>query len=134
MRSRDWRRAPPWWPENEPWPRRADRRGWRRHRTRSSARRVFLSLLLFLVVLGAQQCMSWLSADRPFAERSPRALWAFGLVFVIVSVVSAAMRRFGLPMGDIVGAANRVADGDYSSACPSTGRRRCERSRARSTA
>jgi hypothetical protein len=33
---------------------------------------------------------------------------------VILAVVSATMRRFGLPMGDIVGAANRVADGDYS--------------------
>ncbi len=35
-------------------------------------------------------------------------------MFVIITIVSAAMRRFGFPMGDIVGAANRVADGDFS--------------------
>jgi len=75
---------------------------------------VGLSLLLFLVVLGTQQVMSWLFGGSPLPERFPRFVWALGLVFVIVTVVSATMRRFGLPMGDIVGAANRVADGDYS--------------------
>jgi two-component system sensor histidine kinase BaeS len=115
MRSRDWRRAPPWWPENEPWPPVRGSLHWRRHRTRFVRRAgAGLSLLLFLVVLGAQQVMSWFFGASPFPERFPRALWAFAVVLVIVSVVSATMRRFGLPMGDIVGAANRVADGDYS--------------------
>jgi two-component system sensor histidine kinase BaeS len=115
MRSRDWRRAPRWWPENEPWPPVRGSLQWRRQRTRFVRRAgAGLSLLLFLVVLGAQQVLSWLFGGSPFPERFPRALWAFAVVLVIVSVVSAMMRRFGLPMGDIVGAANRVADGDYS--------------------
>jgi two-component system, OmpR family, sensor histidine kinase BaeS len=116
MRSRDWRRAPPWWPENEPWPPVRGSWRWRRYRSRFIWRAgIFFSLLLFLVVLGTQQLLSWLTGGvAPSPERLPRALWAFGLVFVIVSVLSAAMRRFGLPMGDIIGAANRVADGDYS--------------------
>ena len=113
--SRHRRRAPPWWPENEPWPPVHGSLEWRRHRTRFVRRAgAGLSLLLFLVVLGTQQVMSWLFGGSPFPDRFPRALWAFGLVFVILAVVSATMRRFGLPMGDIVGAANRVADGDYS--------------------
>jgi signal transduction histidine kinase len=115
MRSRDWRRAPPWWPENEPWPPVRGSRPWRRHRARFVRRAgVGLSVLLFLVILGAQQVMSWMFGGFPAQARVPRALWAVGLVFVIITVVSAAMRRFGVPMGDIVGAANRVADGDYS--------------------
>jgi signal transduction histidine kinase len=115
MWSREWRRAPPWWPENEPWPPVHGRAHWRRHRARFVRRAgVGLSLFLFLVVLGTQQVMSWLVGGSPFPDRFPRALWVFGLVFVILAVVSATMRRFGLPMGDIVGAANRVADGDYS--------------------
>jgi signal transduction histidine kinase len=115
MRSRGWRRPPPWWPENEPWPPVRGSREWRRHRARFVRRAgVGFSLLLFLVVLGAQQVMSWIVGGVPVPARMPRALWAFGVVFVIITVVSAAMRRFGVPMGDIVGAANRVADGDYS--------------------
>ena len=79
MRSRDWRRAPPWWPENEPWPPVRGSLQWRRHRTRFVRRAgAGLSLLLFLVVLGAQQVMSWLFGGSPFPERFPRALWAFG--------------------------------------------------------
>jgi signal transduction histidine kinase len=115
MWSRDWRRSPPWWPENEPWPPVHGRAHWRRHRARFVRRAgIGLSLMLFLVVLGTQQVTSWLFGGSPLPERVPRALWVFGLVFVILTVVSATMRRFGLPMGDIVGAANRVADGDYS--------------------
>ena len=73
-----------------------------------------LFLLLFLVVLGVQQVLAWLFGGLPAPMRMPRALWAVGLVFVLLTVLSMAMRRFGLPMGNIVGATNRVADGDFS--------------------
>jgi len=109
------RYPPPWWPANEPWPPVRGSRRWRGHRARFLQRAlVGLSFLLLLVTLGAQQLLSWIFGGFPLPARVPPVLGAFALAIVIFGFVSFAMRRFGLPMGDIVGAANRVAEGDYS--------------------
>jgi two-component system, OmpR family, sensor histidine kinase BaeS len=109
------RYPPPWWPANEAWPPVRGSRRWRAHRARFLQRAlVGLSFLLFLVTLGAQQLLSWIFGGFPLPSRMPPIAGAFAVAIVIFGFVSFAMRRFGLPMGDIVGAANRVAEGDYS--------------------
>ena len=54
--------------------------------------------------------------------------------FVLVALFAVAMRRFGSPLGDIVEAADRVADGDFAARVSEHGPPWCARSRARSTA
>src|SRR5262245_1485385 len=108
------RAAPPWWPATEPWPP-ADP-AWRRRRARFMRRAGLLfGLVVILSVIGAARVVSWLAgsvAGGPISV-SPLAipLTALAVLFIVVPV---AIRRFGLPLGDIIGAANRVADGDFS--------------------
>ena len=102
------RRAPPWWPANEPWP--PAGRPLRRHRTRLVLRAgVVFAALCFFSVFGVGSIASAL-----FGARWPGfVLWPFVWPFLFVLFV-AAMRRFALPMADVVEAADRVAGGDFS--------------------
>jgi two-component system OmpR family sensor kinase/two-component system sensor histidine kinase BaeS len=107
---------PPWWPANEPWPPR-DHRPWRRGRARflRGAGCLFL-LVLTLSGIGAVTIVRLVS-ERAWQGAWPAAI-AFGAPLLALIVIMAAfialMRRVGLPAGDLVGAANRVADGEYS--------------------
>lgn len=107
---------PPWWPENQAWPPR-DHRSWRRGRTRflRGAGCLFL-LVLTLSGVGVSTIV------RLVSERAWQGAWpatiAFGapllaLVIIMLAFI-ALMRRVGVPASDLVGAANRVADGEYS--------------------
>jgi signal transduction histidine kinase len=111
------RRAPPWWPEGEPWPPpRAS--GWRRHRTRFLARfAIFFSLMWLLSSIGA------FTLFRRFAHEGGGRMWPPGIVLIAVAalVFVAVVRRIGSPIGDLVGAAHRVADGDFSTRVPEYG-------------
>ena len=107
---------PPWWPANEAWPPR-DSRSWHRGRARFLRG---LGCLFFLVLtlsgVGVTTIVTLLTeraSGTPFpavaAVAVPLlALGAITLAFVML------MRRVGVPAGDLVGAANRVADGEYS--------------------
>lgn len=113
-----WRRfhgAPPWWPANEPWP--PPGRAWRRGRARFVRRvGVAFAALLLLSVFGAGSIVSMLFGGRRMAW----VFWPF-LWPVLIGLFFVAMRRFGLPWGDVVEAADRVAGGDYAARVPEHG-------------
>jgi signal transduction histidine kinase len=107
---------PPWWPANEPWPPR-DSRSWRRGRARFLRG---LGCLFFLVLtlsgVGVTTIVRLLTeraGGTPFSTVAAVAvpLLALGGILLVFVVL---MRRVGVPASDLVGAANRVADGEYS--------------------
>jgi two-component system OmpR family sensor kinase/two-component system sensor histidine kinase BaeS len=109
------RGRPPWWPEGEAWPP-ADRAyGWRRGRARF-LRRVgcLFAVLLVLSAVGLVALASMVSAP------AGRVI-AAAILVLLLAVFFGAMRRFGFPLGDIVGAADRVASGDLSARVPERG-------------
>jgi signal transduction histidine kinase len=109
------RRPPPWWPTGESWPPVNRAHVWRHGRARF-VRRIFLLVagLLFLSAIGTATLISNVfGAYGPGrAPHVPPIAIATGLF--LVALFAVAMRRVALPLGDIVEAANRVADGDYS--------------------
>ena len=118
-------RRPPWWPENEAWEPGGPRHpgSWRGNRARFFRRIGGLIALLFLVACTGFTLLTWIAADvLGLVSLSPRELALVvpfaGLVFVAAVFgafrIGYALRRTVLPMGDLIEAANRVADGDYS--------------------
>jgi len=108
------RRRPPWWPANEPWPPVRRSHAWRRGRVHFVRRLVFVfATLLFLSAFGVASLVSRMSggasggASSPFAVAVVSGLVVFALLYTVV-------RRVGIPLGGIVEAANRLADGDFS--------------------
>ncbi len=81
------------------------------HHRRRFMRRAgcFLALILFLSAVGATTLIS-LAAGRG----SSTVVIAAVIAFTIIAIFFGAMRRFGYPFADIVAAAERVGDGDYS--------------------
>ena len=113
-RGRGFRCAPPWWPASEPWPPVGQTDASRRGRARFVRRiALLLGTLLLLSAIGASSLLSmvfgrWTGAPA-LSFAAPLIAWfAFSVLFVF------GFRRIGSPVGDIVHAAQRVADGDYS--------------------
>jgi signal transduction histidine kinase len=122
--SASWRR-PPWWPENEDWPPagRQQKQFWQSHRARFFRRMGCLMALFFLLVFTGLNLIFWLVAGafgiieisgRSLALAIPIGLLAFTVAVLGVILIVFALRQTITPVGDIIGAANRVADGDYS--------------------
>lgn len=107
------RRRPLWWPEGENWPPR------RRRPTPAAMAWRTIGFLIFTVLGPTVFCLGvlWLLGllDEPSSPVSSLA-WAAvlvllaGLFFAIVS----GLRRLALPLGDLIDAAGRVEQGDYS--------------------
>jgi signal transduction histidine kinase len=103
---------PPWWPDNETWPprRRLDRRA-------NFLRKVGC---FFGVVVAFMIVSSILGAIFSGGHRGPHdngPSWGFFvLILVAVGVFFAwrTVRRTAAPIADVMSAADRVADGDYS--------------------
>src|SRR5262249_10864415 len=109
------RRAPPWWPANEPWPP-LHGRFVRDRRARIRFFRVIaaLALAMSMFMLSAISVAAWIAAQRFGAIGSSAAavgVLAIGLVLV---TMTGAMRRFISPLRQVMDAADRVADGDYT--------------------
>jgi signal transduction histidine kinase len=110
---------PPWWPAGEPWPP-VRHRGlhWRRRSRFVWRIAVLLALVLVLSAVGMMTLVSValgragasLAALRPAGVALAAALLVTGLAVAFL----AAMRRIGLPLGDVVSAADRMASGDFS--------------------
>jgi signal transduction histidine kinase len=115
MRS-DWHRdrRPAWWPENEAWPPFGRPTGYRRAFLFRIGG-VFIFALMFGTV-GLARLLGWLAARAGLqlpGEAIP--LFVLFLAFFLVPLLFfGGMRRFGFPLGDIVQAAERIGDGDYS--------------------
>ena len=119
---RTWQRGrPPWWPENEPWPPRHRAHEWRAGRVRFFR----LFALTFVAVLSAgivgTVSLVWAAAAR-LGIVAPGATPGSALFVVGGGLAGAAMtalvllgtmRRIGRPLGAVMDAAGRVADGDY---------------------
>lgn len=118
-------RSPPWWPEGEPWPPTGppNFQSWRKMRGRFFWRiGGFIALLFFFafgtctlffsIVLSLLGAMNLPPGTLDFAR-------TFGLVFLAVVAASLVftgrtLRRTAVPMGDLIEAIGRVAQGDYS--------------------
>lgn len=117
MRHSFKRRGPAWWPEGEPWP---PRHGWaglnRRTRARFFRRLILGGVFLLSIIIMCTVAAAWLIADRAGSTSASAALVAMLLLFGAVAVmllVSRSLRRFASPLGAVMDAADRVADGDY---------------------
>lgn len=112
---------PRWWPENEPWP--PTEPPWRAMRGRFSRRmgcvRVLVNVMaffFFLAVLGI------LLNSLGIIHLNINPLWwvlPLGIIILIFgfgSLVWAGrgLRRISVPLGDLLEAAGRIAEGDYS--------------------
>ena len=113
------RRPPPWWPASEPWPPAHRGHGWGRRRSHF-VRRVgcLFAILLFFSVVGAASLLSLVLAGSGAIGGTARfsllGLVAALAVVILLAAFIGAMRRIGFPLGDIVEAADRVANGDLS--------------------
>jgi len=114
------RRPPSWWPGNEPWPMRASRDQWR-GRMRFFRRMAFLSLLVLLAGVGAAIALVWTAAARiGIVAGSPAGAVVIAIGAMVGALSTAAlilaggMRLFARPLGEVMEAASRVADGDYA--------------------
>lgn len=126
MKGKDFpRRRPPWWPSNEAWPPTGspDRQYWRNMRGHFFRRVGCVFLLLMLFAFGGFTLLFWLVASASGAVNlSESVLAAMRTVGIVIALLVLAgilfggreLRRTALPIGDMLEAAGRIADGDYS--------------------
>lgn len=114
-------RRPHWWPEDEPWP--PARPYWRSTRGRFFRRIgcllfafVVLAILFFaLIVALLLNLLGFADTFRnPAPWLTPATILAFVFVAGLLSWVARSVRRLSTPFGDLLDAAGRVAEGDYS--------------------
>ncbi len=118
---------PPWWPENEPWP-----------PVRSMARSAFfrrmgcffgLFNLIGLVALGGIIILvaRWLGLIsfpiNPGYRLVPIGLGVILFIVLVLVLGGVALRRMVAPLDDLLKAADRVGQGDYSTRVPEKGPR-----------
>ncbi len=124
MSSHRFRRRPPWWPDNEPWPPASpeDMRAWHYAR-RGVFFRLAVPVLFFLVLFsGGITLILWLVgnalglvAPSSHANGSGPPFFVGSLLVLLgLALLVRAFRRVALPLSDLVGAADRVAAGDYA--------------------
>ena len=117
-------RRPDWWPENQPWP--PTRLPWR-GRPRRFIRRIgcmlalvnLLVLFIFsIIVVLVANGLGYIHLPPTFGWFIPVGILLF--IFGIGSLVLAArtLQRMSAPLGDLVDAAGRITQGDYSPRVP----------------
>ena len=116
------RGRPPWWPEDEPWPP-TDAAPWRRMRRRFLWRLVLGAVVFMIVAAGLFTLIGWL-LGRAFDGGLGHLLAALVPILIIVAVVVIVVRTVrgaAAPMGDLIEAAGRVEQGDFSTRLPERG-------------
>jgi len=115
------RHRPSWWPENEPWP--PTHRPWRTGRNRFFQRiGCLLGVigLLSLIGCGALFSLIFKSPDLlHFSDGSNPIVRTIGGLITVLAIGSMflagrALRRATRPIGDVMEAASKVAEGDYA--------------------
>ena len=112
------RARPPWCPDDGPWPPRRGPHGPPRWARGPFLFRfgVFFLPALFFAALGVARLV-WLASEQAGLDlpRPVLPLAAFAFLLIVVPLLFwSGMRRVGMPLGDIVEAADRVGRGDYS--------------------
>ncbi len=111
------RQRPPWWPENQPWP--PLRRPHPRFFRRVGCFFLFFNLLGLVVLAGIIALVArWLGLV-DFSFELGQWLIPIGVGFAlfvifIVGLVGMSLRRLVVPLDDLLKAADRVGQGDYS--------------------
>lgn len=120
-RSRFPHRPPPWWASDVPFPPRdaPDLEAARRLRQRFFRRFGIFFLLFFFLACSGYTVLIWLIASGASALGSGAFLRPVGAIALLVGlgvlfVTLRAFRRAADPVGDVIEAAGRVANGDYS--------------------
>jgi signal transduction histidine kinase len=111
------RRGPPWWTGREPWSRAPRAAGMDPRQRARFFRRMALAAAAFVLLLSGIFALAWLAA-----ARLPPSGWSALLSPVVVAsaallvlvVLFSGMRRVARPLGAVMDAADRVAEGDYS--------------------
>ena len=118
---------PPWWPEGEPWPPAGPPWAWRGMRYKFFWRLGFFFGFVFLLLLGASTIAYWIASGisggaHPFFLIRPfGGLILLLAVFLAMLAVGRGVRRMAAPIGDVMDAAQRVAEGDYTVRVPERG-------------
>jgi signal transduction histidine kinase len=111
------RHGPAWWPAGEPWPQHG-RFGVGRHaRARFFRRIAVVAIGLIALAILASLTAAWMIADRFGLAGPGAALLALFVLFaggMALTTMFGAMRRFASPLGSVMEAADRVAEGDYN--------------------
>jgi signal transduction histidine kinase len=118
------RHAPPWWPEGESWPPRDPGRHWRRRRARFLGRvGLFLGAVWALSAIGAMTILSHIArrAGSPWMAGGASPLVAALVVACAAAALLVVLRRIGSPVGNLVGAAHQIAEGDFTARVPEHG-------------
>jgi signal transduction histidine kinase len=107
------RQRPAWWPENAPWPpthRRFERGPFFRRIG------VLLVMLALLVLIGCGTVFSFLLGLINASTGEVGFVRVIGvlLIFFVVAGVFSTVRRAVVPLGDVMDAADKVAEGDYT--------------------
>jgi len=116
---------PPWWPPDEPWPPAGppSARAWRKLRGSFFRRVGILLLLSFVLVCGGFALLAGWVASRLGILNVPGSAAPFTLVLGLIPLAvvlmgllfaGRALRHTAVPVGDMMEAAGRVAEGDYS--------------------
>jgi signal transduction histidine kinase len=116
---------PPWWPEDEPWPPAGPRGAgaWQRMRRHFLRRAVLFFAGLIVLAVGASALSLW-AATSLLGLLKVSSGWAalgqtvvtviLALILVVTVFAGLAFRRMATPVGDLMAAIGRVADGDYA--------------------
>lgn len=115
-------RSPPWWPEGEQWP--PPGRAWPMASRRFRRRFLLVTVGVLLLLVGVGFVLgrgSWGRGGPPAHGGQDRGWAVFGLAwflwFVLLvggAATALAYRRISRPVADLLGAADRLASGDYA--------------------
>jgi len=121
MRPHFPREVPPWWPSTESWPPSGppSMRAWHKMRGRFFWRIGALLAVLSILACGGFATLFWLLGviDAPHAiPYAARPFRIIPFVFILAGLILAAraLRRAASPVGDVMEATTRVAEGDYT--------------------
>lgn len=112
---------PPWWPENEPWPHeitQGARLRIRFFRRLGCLLAIFINSFIFLFIFAQLIATRWAEIIKATSDHRTKILPLMVLLVVIgiVLVVSliTLLRKISTPLGDLLEASSRLAEGDYT--------------------